>query len=147
MSTEETYYDVEVVQFWQGQIEYLRPHPLHWVIYVPTGPDIGNTYHLLGNKENYTLEFRRNQPHINPDDWRGSHTMGRVAASKLALFEWHLSSVPIMYDDPRWNSQNWVWDCLRHLRHQRFEISWELRQCDLQTRMCCLLEDWEFGRI
>ncbi|KAG2746178.1 hypothetical protein P692DRAFT_201933464 [Suillus brevipes Sb2] len=67
----QTHYDVEVIQFWQGQIEYLRPHPLHWV---PTDPGVGNTYHLVGNTETYTMEIRRNQPHVNPDDWRGSHT-------------------------------------------------------------------------
>ncbi|KAG1752807.1 hypothetical protein EDB19DRAFT_1903198 [Suillus lakei] len=147
MSAPATYYDVQVVQFWRGQEEYLRPHPLHWVIYLPTGPDIGNTYHLKGDADTYTMEFRRNQPHVNPDDWRGSHTMGRVAEHHLYLFERNLASVPITYDDPTWNSQNWVWECLRQLRHQNFEISWEFRQCELQTKMCCLLEDWEFGLI
>ncbi|KAG1752806.1 hypothetical protein EDB19DRAFT_1669900 [Suillus lakei] len=125
MSASATYYNVKVVQFWRGQEEYLRPNPLHWVIYIPTGPGIGNTYHLLGNTD----------------------TVGRVAAHQLALFERHLASIPITCHDPQWNSQNWVWECLRHLRHQHFEISWEFRQCELQTKMCCLLEDWEFGRI
>ncbi|KAG1797644.1 uncharacterized protein BJ212DRAFT_1465224 [Suillus subaureus] len=147
MSAPATYYNVEVVQFWQGQKEYLRPYPLHWVIYIPTGPGIGNTYHILGNTDTYTIEFKRNQPHVNPNDWRGSFTVGRVATHQLALLERHLASVPITRHDPRWNSQNWVWECLRYLRRQRFEISWQFRQCDLQTKMCCLLEEWEFGRI
>ncbi|KAG2132553.1 hypothetical protein BD769DRAFT_1448163 [Suillus cothurnatus] len=130
MSAPSTCYNIEVVQFWRGQKEYLRPYP-----------------HIIGNTDTYTIEFKRNQPHANPDDWRGSFTVGRVAAHQLALLERHLASVPITHHDSRWNSQNWVWDCLHHLRRQRFEISWHLRQCDLQTMMCTLLEEWEFGRI
>lgn len=141
------YYDVEVIQFWRGQKEPLQPYPLHWVIHIPTGPGIGNTYHVLGNTDTYTIEFRRNQPYPNPDAWRGSFTVGKVAAHQLTLLERHLASIPIMRHDPRWNCQSWVWESLRHLRHQGFNISWEIRLSYLQTQMYCLLEDWEYGRI
>ncbi|KAG1812647.1 hypothetical protein EV424DRAFT_1542077 [Suillus variegatus] len=141
------YYNVEVVQFWQGQKEPLQPYPLHWVIYIPTAPGIGNTYHILGNMDTYTIDFRRNQPYLNPDAWRGSFAVGKVAAYQLTLMERHLASIPIARHDPRWNCQSWVWEGLRHLRHQGFNISWEIRLSDLQTQMYCLLEDWEYGRI
>ncbi|KAG2135777.1 hypothetical protein DEU56DRAFT_388313 [Suillus clintonianus] len=141
------YYDIEVVQFWRGQKERLQPYPLHWAIYIPTGPGIGNTYHILGNTDTYTIDFRCNQPYPNPDAWRGSFRVGRIAAHQLTALERYLASIPITRHDPSWNCQSWVWDSLRHLRHQGFDINWEIRLSDLQAQMCCLLEDWEYGLI
>ncbi|KAG2047148.1 hypothetical protein BDR06DRAFT_1032714 [Suillus hirtellus] len=97
------YFDVEVIQFWQGQKEPLQPYPLHWVIYIPTSPSIGNTYHILGNMDTYTIDFRHSQPYPNPDAWRGSFAIGKVAAHQLTQMEQHLASIPIACHDPRWN--------------------------------------------
>ncbi|KAG0700355.1 hypothetical protein DFH29DRAFT_932156 [Suillus ampliporus] len=142
-----TYYDVEVVQFWRGRDEGRLNNPLHWAIYVPTGGGIGNTYHLWGDTDTYTLHFRRQQPHEDPSAWRGSYKVGRVAAHRLNQFERDLARVCIMWDNPRWDSQSWVWDALRHVRHKGFDISWEVQLGILQVQMCSLVEDWEYNRI
>ncbi|KAG0700374.1 hypothetical protein DFH29DRAFT_832635 [Suillus ampliporus] len=142
-----TYHDVEVVQFWRGRDEGGLNNPLHWAIYVPTGGGIGNTYHLWGDTDTYTLHFRRQQPHEDPSAWRGSYKVGRVAAHRLDQFERDLARVRIMWDDPRWDSQSWVWDALRHVRHKGFDISWEVQLGILQVQMCSLVEDWEYNRI
>ncbi|KAG1751389.1 uncharacterized protein EDB91DRAFT_1045626 [Suillus paluster] len=147
MPTPITYYNVELVQFWRGRNERGLANPLHWAIHVPTGHGIGNTYHLLGDSETYTVEYRRQRPHVEPSAWRGSFKVGRVAAHRLGEFERDISRVHIIWDDPAWNSQNWVWDVLRHLRHRGFDISWELYLGMLQTQMCCLVEAWEYGHI
>ncbi|KAG0707084.1 hypothetical protein DFH29DRAFT_1066511 [Suillus ampliporus] len=147
MSAPVVYYNVEVVQFWRGRNERGLYNPLHWAIYIPTGVGIGNTYHILGNTDTYTLEFRRHQPHANPGAWRGSYKVGRVAAHRLDQFERDLARVPIMRNDPRWNCQDWVWDALRHVRHKGFDISWEIYLGMLQVQMCSLVEAWEYNRI
>jgi hypothetical protein len=141
------YYNIEVVQFWRGQKGPGRPYPLHWAIYIPTGPGIGNTYEIIGSTETYARNLQRNQPHQNPTCWRGSFTVGRLPVHRLAQFEALLASVPVIRGDQRWTSQNWVWDSLRYLRQQGFHISWEITLANLQTQMCCLLEAWEYGQI
>ncbi|OAX40092.1 hypothetical protein K503DRAFT_799096 [Rhizopogon vinicolor AM-OR11-026] len=147
MPTAPAYYNVEVVQFWRGQKAPGRPYPLHWAIHIPTGPGIGHTYQIIGNTDNYTLHFQRNQPHQDPDAWRGSFTVGRLPVHQLAQFEALLANIPVMRNEQRWNCQNWVWDGLRYLRQQGFHISWEITLAMLQTQMCCLLESWEYGHI
>ncbi|OJA13696.1 hypothetical protein AZE42_10924 [Rhizopogon vesiculosus] len=147
MPATNAYYNVEVIQFWRGQRAPGRPYPLHWAIYIPTGPGIGNTYEILGNIDTFTINFRRNQPHQNTHAWRGSFLVCRLPIHQLAQFETLLATVPVMRNDQRWNCQNWVWDGLRCIRQQGFQISREITLVTLQAQMYNLLEDWENGDI
>ncbi|KAG2038898.1 hypothetical protein BDR03DRAFT_981177 [Suillus americanus] len=134
-------YDVEVVQFWRGEREPLRPYPLHWAIYVETSPGIGNIYQLVGNQTNYAIDIRLSQPLENSEDLRGSYSVGSVSWTELAEMEAILLRVDIIHDVPWWNSQDWVDDALRYLKCWGFSgIIGETKLACLQDKMCWLLE-------
>ncbi|KAG1887008.1 hypothetical protein F4604DRAFT_1916842 [Suillus subluteus] len=134
-------YDVEVVQFWRGEEEPLRPYPLHWAIYVETSPGIGNTYQLVGNQKNYAIDIRLSQPLENSEDLRGSYSVGSVSWAELAEMETILLRVDIIHDVPWWNGQDWVDDALRYLKCWGFSgIIEETKLAWLQDKMCWLLE-------
>ncbi|KAG1802597.1 hypothetical protein EV424DRAFT_1304381, partial [Suillus variegatus] len=103
---------VESVQFWRGEEEPGRPYPLHWAIYVETGLGIGNTYQIIKNSDNYTLNVRHNQPLENRKDWRGSFIVGTVTWVEFSEMERILATVDITYDVPSWNSHDRVMSAL-----------------------------------
>ncbi|KAG1841696.1 hypothetical protein DFJ58DRAFT_844944 [Suillus subalutaceus] len=123
-------YDVEVVQFWRGEEEPLRPYPLHWAIYVETR-----------NRKNYAIDIRLSQPLENSEDLRGSYSVGSVSWAELAEMETILLRVDIIHDVPWWNGQDWVDDALRYLKCWGFSgIIEETKLAWLQDKMCWLLE-------
>ncbi|KAG2074282.1 hypothetical protein BDR04DRAFT_1151368 [Suillus decipiens] len=134
-------YNVKVVQFWRGEKEPLRPYPLHWAIYVETSPGIGNTYQLVGDQTNYTIDIRLNQPIKNSKDLRGSYSVGSVSWTELVEMETILPRVDIIHGLPWWNSQDWVEDALRYLKCWGFSnIIGETMLAGLQDQMCWLVE-------
>ncbi|KAG2141815.1 uncharacterized protein EDB93DRAFT_1252500 [Suillus bovinus] len=134
-------YNVKVVQFWRGEKEPLRPYPLHWAIYVETSPGIGNTYQLVGNQTDYTIDIKLNQPLENSEDSRGSYSVGSVSQAELTELETILPRVDIIHNVPWWNSQDWVDDALRYLKSWGFsDIIGEMELACLQENMCWILE-------
>ncbi|KAG2073066.1 hypothetical protein BDR04DRAFT_958236, partial [Suillus decipiens] len=134
---------VQVVQFWRGEEEPLRPYPLHWAIYVETSAGIGNTYQIAGNSPDYAIDIRLNQPLENLEDLRGSLIVGRVNKGELDAMEQLLARVAIVRNLPHWNSHNWVEGALGYLRRCYFlGIVGEMVLLSLQDDMCWLLEKW-----
>ncbi|KAG2747057.1 hypothetical protein P692DRAFT_20736616, partial [Suillus brevipes Sb2] len=103
---------VEVVQPRPGEEEHRRPYPLHWAIYVETGPGIGNTYQITRNSYNYAINIRLDQPPKNRKDWRGSFIVGTVTWAELGEMERILATVDIVRNVPSWNSHDWVMSAL-----------------------------------
>ncbi|KAG1759257.1 hypothetical protein EDD22DRAFT_1052141 [Suillus occidentalis] len=137
-------YNVEVVQFWQGEAAPLRPYPLQWAIWVRTGPRMkGHTYKLVGDQTNYAIDIRLHQPLENWNNLRGSHCVGTVSRKELDEMEIILQRVDIIHNIPWWNDQDWVDDALRYLKCWGFSnIIGGAELVGLQEEMCRLLECW-----
>ncbi|KIK35514.1 hypothetical protein CY34DRAFT_62606, partial [Suillus luteus UH-Slu-Lm8-n1] len=106
-------YNVEVVQFWQGEAAPLRPYALQWAIWVRTGLGMrGHTYKLVGDQTNYAIDVRLHQPLENWNNLRGSYCVGTVSRKELDEMEIILQRVDIIHNIPWWNDQDWVDDAL-----------------------------------
>ncbi|KAG1893838.1 uncharacterized protein F5891DRAFT_1195864 [Suillus fuscotomentosus] len=138
------YYRIALVQFWRGQKEPLRPYPLHWALYVETGPGVGNTYEIVGDQSTYTFRMTVDQPLANKEGYRGCCYLGRVSEAKLPRMGAILAKIEVFRNCPIWNSHDWVETALRTLRDSGFPVHSKeevLHGC-LQDEMLWQLEDW-----
>ncbi|KIK45354.1 hypothetical protein CY34DRAFT_78130, partial [Suillus luteus UH-Slu-Lm8-n1] len=116
-------YRIALFQFWRGQEEPNRLYPLHWAFYIETGPDVGNTYEVVGDENTYTFRTRVNQLLENKEDHRGGCYVGRVNSdAELVKMGDILAKVEIHRNLPFWNSNSWVETALRVLHDARFCI-------------------------
>ncbi|KAG1876170.1 hypothetical protein C8R48DRAFT_374376 [Suillus tomentosus] len=138
------YYRIALVQFWRGQKEPLRPYPLHWALYVETGPGVGNTYEIVGDQSTYTFRVTVNQPLANKEDYHGCCYLGRVSEAKLPRMGAILAKIEVFRNCPVWNIHDWVGTALRTLRDSGFPVhsEEEVRHGRLQDEMLWQLEDW-----
>ncbi|KAG2096367.1 hypothetical protein BD769DRAFT_1394686 [Suillus cothurnatus] len=134
MSEMSRLYNVEVVQFWRDEERTRRHCPIHWAIYVETGPGIGSTYQIIGNSNNYAIDIRHNQPLQTQNQRYGSIVVGTVTWVELFEMERILATVDIM---PDWNSHDWVMSALVSLSElSGIMIMSESRLQDLRCKNC-----------
>ncbi|KAG1790208.1 uncharacterized protein HD556DRAFT_1242660, partial [Suillus plorans] len=138
-----SHYKISLFQYWRGQQEFLtRPYPLHWVLFVETSPDFGNTYEIVGDQNTYTFRMTENQ-FFDDREYRGGCQVGILKSeAELTLMGEILQKVVIFQNIPTWNSHNWVKAALRTLGHSSFCIHLDVLVGNLQYVMLDQLECW-----
>ncbi|KAG1751381.1 uncharacterized protein EDB91DRAFT_603968 [Suillus paluster] len=98
-------------------------------------PVVASGTHITSTDTYTTIEDYRSQ-NANPGAWRGSYTVGIVAAHRLDQFEREFARIPIMRNDPGWDFQNWVLDALRSPPcPTQIDINWKIYLWMLQAQI------------